>query len=605
MRIADIFVATCMVLIAGSAGAVVYFYLGGSVSEAVTVAVAILTGLALYNIMSTRYGLRTAAGHQLADLSRGSADLARQVAELGRRLAAMENRVDAAVDRTQTAIDRTQAATDPLTAEIGELGTLVKQLAETVAAHEMRLIELSRRPVAPASAFIAPDPVAVAPAVPPATAGHSRRAAHVAAAPVAPAAPLPPSVPELKPAAVDPVKAPEPEAEKLSDIRSAIEANRVDLYLQPIVTLPQRKVRYYEAMSRLRTERGDVLHAADFIPQAESGGLMPKIDNLVVFRCVQVVRRLLLKNRDIGLFCNVAGSTLTDATVFAQLVEFLDANRAIAPSLVLEFTQSAVRAMGPIEHESLAALAERGYRFSLDNVADLRFEPRELADRSFRFIKIPASLLLNRTGTAATDIHPADLSDLLGRFGIDLVADKMKSAMGQLGVTSHNKLITLYIRHNAAFNFGSLAGKISRRSNISSNNLQISDRLFDLALGFELGRVVAAACPTSLEAPELVRRRRPQPDRGRARPRRCGLHRLSRAGGGCPRNRASRLPAGPALEVAAAARADFRQIRMRDLAPPAAATPAPRRISSRSGTAAMPASLDREMVTAAGGNSAP
>jgi cyclic-di-GMP phosphodiesterase, flagellum assembly factor TipF len=425
VRIADIFVATCMVLIAGSAGAVVYFYLGGSVSEAVTVAVAILTGLALYNIMSTRYGLRTAAGHQIADLSRGAADLARQVAELGRRLAAMENRVDAAVDRTQTAIDRTQAATDPLTAEIGELGTLVKQLAETVAAHEMRLIELSKRPVAPASAFIAPDPVAVAPAVPPAT-PVTLAPPLTAAAPVAPAAPLPPSVPELKPAVVDPVQAPEPEAEKLSDIRSAIEANRVDLYLQPIVTLPQRKVRYYEAMSRLRTERGDVLHAADFIPQAESSGLMPKIDNLVVFRCVQVVRRLLLKNRDIGLFCNVAGSTLTDATVFAQLVEFLDANRAIAPSLVLEFTQSAVRAMGPIEHESLAALAERGFRFSLDNVADLRFEPRELADRSFRFIKIPASLLLNRTGTAATDIHPADLSDLLGRFGIDLVADKIE-----------------------------------------------------------------------------------------------------------------------------------------------------------------------------------
>ena len=121
-----------------------------------------------------------------------------------------------------------------------------------------------------------------------------------------------------------------------------------------------------------------------------------------------------------------------------------------------------------------------------------------------------------------------------------------KSAMGQLGVTSHNNLRTLDIRHNAAFNLGSLAGKISRRSNISSNNLQISARLFDLALGFELGRVVAAACPTSLEAPELVRRRRPQPDQGRARARRCGLHRLSRAGGGCPPgNRASRLPAGP------------------------------------------------------------
>ncbi len=95
---------------------------------------------------------------------------------------------------------------------------------------------------------------------------------------------------------------------------------------------------------------------------------------------------------------------------------------------MLELTQSAVRAMGPIEHESLAALAERGYRFSLDNVADLRIEPRELAERGFRFIKVQASLLLNRGGVSTTtDIHPADLSDLVGRFGIDLIAEKIES----------------------------------------------------------------------------------------------------------------------------------------------------------------------------------
>jgi cyclic-di-GMP phosphodiesterase TipF (flagellum assembly factor) len=400
MRIAAIFVAVCMVLIAGSAGAVVYLYFGLSLLEAIAVAIAILAALALYNTISTRLGLRRAVGHQLSDLSRGGADVARQVAEMGRRLAEMEQHVGVAVDKTH-------AATDPLSAEIGELGTLVNQLAETVAAHEVRLAELARRPALPAVSLAetsSPRPEM---------------------APPAPAPSMPPPAPALEPAAVAPDTAAS-QTEALADIRGAIEANRVDLFLQPIVTLPQRKVRYYEAMSRLRNERGDVLHAADFVPQAESGGLMPQIDNLVAFRCVQVVRRLLLKNRDIGLFCNVSGSTLTDSTVFPQFLEFMDANRAIAPSLVLEFTQAAVRGMGPIEHESLAALAERGFRFSLDNVADLRIEPRELADRSFRFIKIPASLLLNRAGTATTDIHPADLSDLLGRFGIDLIADKIE-----------------------------------------------------------------------------------------------------------------------------------------------------------------------------------
>jgi cyclic-di-GMP phosphodiesterase TipF (flagellum assembly factor) len=209
-------------------------------------------------------------------------------------------------------------------------------------------------------------------------------------------------------------------------IRSAIDANRVDLYLQPMVTLPQRKIRYYEALSRLRSDKGDVVLATDFLGPADAHGLMSKIDNLVIFRCVQVIRRLQAKNREIGLFCNVSAATLTDGSVFPQLLEFLEENRTIAPSVVFEFPQSAVIAAGPIELESLAALAERGYRFSLDNVTDLRFEPRELLTRGFRFVKVRADVLLKRVAVPS-DIDPADLADLLGRFGIDLIAERVES----------------------------------------------------------------------------------------------------------------------------------------------------------------------------------
>ncbi len=416
MRLGAIFVTVCMAIIAASAGAIGYLWLGLGPPESVIVALVTLLVLAFYNMFTGRIGMGAAVGHQLSDLSRGGADLARQVAEMARRLSAMEERV-------ATALEKTRAVTDPISMEIGELGTLVKQLADTAAAQQAEIAELAKRP---ATSAVLPAP-ASAPSVAP-----RAPAPALASAPPAPASA---AMPLVEPATAAPAEvappAPAVPAISASDaaieaIRGAIEANRIDLYLQPIVTLPQRKVRYYEAMSRLRNERGDVMHAADFVAQAETAGLMPKVDNLVVFRCVQVVRRLLLKNKEIGLFCNVSGSTMTDSNFFPQFLEFLDANRAIASSLIFEFTQAAVRAMGPIEHESLAALAERGFRFSMDNVTDMRIEPRELAGRSFRFIKVPAAFLLNR-GTAATDIHPADLSDLVGRFGIDLIADRIES----------------------------------------------------------------------------------------------------------------------------------------------------------------------------------
>jgi len=193
-----------------------------------------------------------------------------------------------------------------------------------------------------------------------------------------------------------------------------------------MVTLPQRKVRFYEAVTRMRDERDQLIAAEEFISLAEASGLIGRIDNMVMLRCVQVLRRLMVRNKEVGVFCNVAASTLGNSTTFAQCLDFLEANRALAPSLVLEFKQSTFRNLGPAETENLAALAQRGFRFSIDHVTDLRIEPRELADRGVRFIKVPATLLLDPRQASASDIHPSDLSDLLGRFGIDLIAERIE-----------------------------------------------------------------------------------------------------------------------------------------------------------------------------------
>jgi cyclic-di-GMP phosphodiesterase TipF (flagellum assembly factor) len=401
VRIGAIFIASCMVLIAASLGAVLFLRFGFSVVDSALAALGLLTLLALYNAVAGRRRDRAIVNDQVASLARGSGDLARQMAEFGRRLVALEDRVGTL--GTLGAVGNAASPTQPLGAEIEELSRLVRQLAESVAQHEIALS--AERPPPPAS--VAEKPAASLPRV-----GSSELAS-----PVVAGAPGLSKIAAFRGLDQDAI---------VAAVAGAIDGQKIDLYLQPIVTLPQRKVRYYEAMSRLNAGNGEVVAAADFLPYAEAGSLLPKLDGLCLLRCVQVVRRLLLKNRDIGLFCNLSAATLTDAG-FPQLLELIDANRAIAPSLVFEFSQNAVRGMGPIEHESLAALAERGFRFSMDSLVDLRIEPRELTARGFRFVKAPAALLLNRVGSATANIHPADFSDLLGRFGIDLVADRIES----------------------------------------------------------------------------------------------------------------------------------------------------------------------------------
>jgi cyclic-di-GMP phosphodiesterase TipF (flagellum assembly factor) len=407
IRISTIFIAICMVLVAASLGLVLYSVAGISGTESAIVALTALTFLILYNAVSMRLRDRSDVGGQIADLSRGTADLARQVAEFGRRLAAMEGRV---ASSNSTNSDRVQS----VVGEINELGGLVRQLAATVSTHEDLLAGHAPAPAPVARLEEAPIDL-IAP--------FEERSA--APPPLPASRPMPPAVRTQTGNAVSTASG-RNQTQMLTTLRNAIDENRIDIFLQPMVTLPQRKVRFYEAVTRVRDERDQLIAAEEFISIAEASGLIGRIDNMVLLRCVQVLRRLMVRNKDVGVFCNVAASTLGNSTTFAQCLDFLEANRALAPSLVLEFKQSTFRGLGPAETENLAALAQRGFRFSIDHVTDLRIEPRELADRGVRFIKVPASLLLDPRQASTSDIHPSDLSDLLGRFGIDLIAERIE-----------------------------------------------------------------------------------------------------------------------------------------------------------------------------------
>ncbi len=401
IRISTIFIAICMVLVAASLGLVLYSVAGLSGLESAIVALTALTFLILYNAVSMRLRDRTDVGGQIADLSRGTADLARQVAEFGRRLSAVEGKL---ASLNHAGADRMQA----VVGEINELGGLVKQLAVSVASHEDMFSANAAAAAAAAAAAESEKPPRQEPSF----------------------APEPPKLVAAAPPIVvlnpDPPAAPRGEMQTFAAVKTAIEENRLDIYLQPMVTLPQRKVRFYEAVTRIRDEHDRVLAADDFLPFVEATGLIGRVDQAVMLRCVQVLRRLMVRNKDVGIFCNMAAATLRDPATFAPCLDFLEANRALAPSFVIEFKQAMFRNLGNAESEHLAALAQRGYRFSIDHVTDLRIEPRELADRGVRFIKVPAALLLDPKVSSTSDIHPSDLSDLLGRFGIDLIAERIE-----------------------------------------------------------------------------------------------------------------------------------------------------------------------------------
>jgi cyclic-di-GMP phosphodiesterase TipF (flagellum assembly factor) len=221
----------------------------------------------------------------------------------------------------------------------------------------------------------------------------------------------------------------------LETVREALTENRVDLYLQPIVNLPQRRTQFYESFSRLRDETGRVMMPAEYLSVAEPGGLVTAIDNLLLFRCVQIVRRLAKQDRKIGIFCNVAMASLADESFFPQFLDLLTANRDLAGALIFEVGQAAFDARGSVEARNMAKLADLGFRFSLDKVTTLDLDLQDLSRSDVKFLKVGAEYLLEELTEvdgrpvlrSLPDLAAEDFTTLARRYGVEVIAEKVEA----------------------------------------------------------------------------------------------------------------------------------------------------------------------------------
>lgn len=339
------------------------------------------------------------------------------------RLATNAIRIDALSQRVEQMPMRdvdaapARAAINELTAEVGLLGDLIHQVATTLADHDEKL--------ARAAGPVAPEPVEIPAVVLDPESVRRERADRLAA--------------EREAAA----RAAEEEAraERAAVIGAALSEGRLEVHLQPMVSLPHRRTQGYEALPRLRLDANTLLMPHEFMPVVEERGFAATLDALVLTRALAIARHLGAKDGSIFVSCNFSDSTWGSARALAALARILDKYRDHAGHLVVEVPQAIFRQLHPTSLGLLGAMSANRVRFALDQVADLRFDPQALFDRGIRFVKVPADLLQDHVeGRIRSDIEAGDLAALLGRASIALVAEGVEdnpaaADMIELGIT--------------------------------------------------------------------------------------------------------------------------------------------------------------------------
>lgn len=240
----------------------------------------------------------------------------------------------------------------------------------------------------------------------------------------------------------------------LSIVRDGLEKNCVDLVLQPIVRLPQRKRAYFEAFTRIRDQNGSVLVPSQYIAIAEREGLVAAIDNMMLFRCVQLVRRTQKKNANVGVFCNISAHSLTDRHFFSNFIEFMADNTALASDLIFEFPYATIVNRDDAIEQHLRQLASLGFRFSVDQVTSLNIDYGDLMRHRFKYVKIDTDVMLSEFRDPSGHIAIEDIKRVVDRHGMDLIVEKIEKESDLL------ELLDLRVDFGQGYLFG--APKLTR-----------------------------------------------------------------------------------------------------------------------------------------------
>jgi len=152
-----------------------------------------------------------------------------------------------------------------------------------------------------------------------------------------------------------------------SRIEDALEHDRFELHLQPIMDISDGRIRSAEVLLRLRDD-DELVPPSRFVYIAERVGLMPQVDAWVVDHSLALLARL-RRDHDprFELEVNLSGHSIGNPEIERAIVDSLARHHVDPSALILEITETAAVADVALARDFAARMTDLGCAFALDD----------------------------------------------------------------------------------------------------------------------------------------------------------------------------------------------------------------------------------------------
>lgn len=208
---------------------------------------------------------------------------------------------------------------------------------------------------------------------------------------------------------------------RVAAIAEAIQAERADVFLAPILGLADDTARHFEVFVQLRVEQPSEARGV-----AAGAGLLPLLDALNVRHAAGFALMLERRGRDGVVFSRVGGGSLQND----QFVSDVSGRHAqgIADRMVLTFDQHELRGLGPAQITALGDLGRLGFRFAMQGVADLDMDFEALQALGFEFAKLDAAVFAAGLTCGGEHVPATDICRNFEEIGLEVIVSGIGDA---------------------------------------------------------------------------------------------------------------------------------------------------------------------------------
>ena len=223
-------------------------------------------------------------------------------------------------------------------------------------------------------------------------------------------------------------------------LNHAIEENRIEVFLQPLISAHTGELAGAEALARLRDETGKLIPPNEFIPLAEKNGQISQLSDQVLNKVCSFMQEDTMKRLGMQFInVNLSAVQFQDHDLSAHISGILDKHGISPDQIHLEITEETMVEQSVLR-EQMVALQKAGFRFALDDYGSGYSNMLRVTSFPFADIKLdmeivrahcenPDSLLPTIVGVfkergffiTAEGIEDEHMAQVMSQIGCDLM----------------------------------------------------------------------------------------------------------------------------------------------------------------------------------------